>query len=167
MDQFIDTVSLQRVAQLHPLLRLEAEHCLRSLWAKGVRARVTQGLRTMEQQRVLYAMGRTTPGKIVTKAKPGQSYHNYGLALDFCIMLPGGAASFNLQQDANADGSKDWDQVVAEFKAAGWSWGGDWATFKDTPHLEKTFGYSPKQLAAMLKLGETYPDIPLQQSPGA
>jgi hypothetical protein len=42
------------------------------------------GRRTMEEQAALYAKGRTKqPGKIVTKAKPGQSYHNYGLAFDW------------------------------------------------------------------------------------
>ena len=40
------------------------------------------GRRTMEEQAALYAKGRTKPCKIVTKAKPGQSYHNYGLAFD-------------------------------------------------------------------------------------
>ena len=41
------------------------------------------GRRTMEEQAELYAKGRTKGGKIVTKAKPGQSYHNYGLAFDW------------------------------------------------------------------------------------
>ena len=41
------------------------------------------GRRTMEEQAELYAKGRTKAGKIVTKAKPGQSYHNYGLAFDW------------------------------------------------------------------------------------
>jgi len=39
-----------------------------------------QGLRTIEQQDALYAQGRTKPGKVVTNAKGGQSYHNWGLA---------------------------------------------------------------------------------------
>jgi peptidoglycan L-alanyl-D-glutamate endopeptidase CwlK len=41
------------------------------------------GRRTMEEQAALYAKGRTIIGKIVTKAKPGESYHNYGLAFDW------------------------------------------------------------------------------------
>ena len=41
------------------------------------------GRRTMEEQTALYALGRTSPGKVVTKARAGESYHNYGLAFDW------------------------------------------------------------------------------------
>ena len=41
------------------------------------------GRRTMEEQSALYQKGRTSKGKIVTKARPGESYHNYGLAFDW------------------------------------------------------------------------------------
>jgi len=41
------------------------------------------GRRTMEEQAALFAKGRTSKGKIVTKARPGESYHNYGLAFDW------------------------------------------------------------------------------------
>ncbi len=41
------------------------------------------GRRTMEEQSALYQKGRTSRGKIVTKARPGESYHNYGLAFDW------------------------------------------------------------------------------------
>ena len=46
------------------------------------------GMRTMEEQAALYAKGRTTEGKIVTKAKAGQSFHNYGLAFDWVPIKP-------------------------------------------------------------------------------
>ncbi len=41
------------------------------------------GLRSFEEQGQLFAKGRTAPGPIVTRAKPGMSYHNYGLATDW------------------------------------------------------------------------------------
>lgn len=41
------------------------------------------GVRTFEQQESLYAIGRSTPGTPVTKAGPGLSFHNYGLASDW------------------------------------------------------------------------------------
>jgi hypothetical protein len=43
---------------------------------------VTEGHRTYERQRELYAQGRTAPGAIVTQALPGESAHNFGLACD-------------------------------------------------------------------------------------
>ena len=41
------------------------------------------GRRTMEEQTALYSLGRSAPGRIVTKARAGESYHNYGLAFDW------------------------------------------------------------------------------------
>jgi peptidoglycan L-alanyl-D-glutamate endopeptidase CwlK len=50
---------------------------------------ITCTLRPLDEQQRLYDQGRTTPGHIVTNAKPGQSAHNYGLALDFVPMING------------------------------------------------------------------------------
>ena len=50
---------------------------------------VTCTYRSMEDQAVLYAQGRTTPGRIVTNAKSGQSAHNYRLALDVVPLVHG------------------------------------------------------------------------------
>lgn len=52
---------------------------------KGYDLRITQGLRTMAEQQALYNQGRTKPGVIVTNAKPGESYHNFGKAFDVCF----------------------------------------------------------------------------------
>jgi peptidoglycan LD-endopeptidase CwlK len=46
-------------------------------------------LRDLKEQADLYAIGRTRPGKKVTNARPGQSAHNFGLALDFVPMIGG------------------------------------------------------------------------------
>lgn len=95
----------------------------------------------------MYAKGRTKPGKIVTHAKAGGSYHNYGLAIDFCLMLKGGKeVSWDRNKDTDADNKKDWDEVVAAFKHFGWEWGGDWSNFKDYPHFQKTLGFSTADL---------------------
>lgn len=40
------------------------------------------GLRTFDEQTALFQQGRTTPGKIVTNAKAGQSAHNFSIAID-------------------------------------------------------------------------------------
>jgi len=46
------------------------------------------GRRTMEEQAALYAIGRSAPGKVVTKARAGESFHNYGLAFDWVPLKP-------------------------------------------------------------------------------
>lgn len=134
-----DQISLARLGKLHPAIRLEAIEIANSLWQAGVYLRVTHTYRTWEEQAALYSIGRTTPGRIVTKAKPGQSYHNYGLALDFCVLTPQGKVSWDKDADFNADAVSDWLQVVEMYKARGWEWGGDWKNFKDYPHLQKVF----------------------------
>ena len=49
----------------------------------------TWGYRSIEQQNALYAIGRTKPGSIVTKARGGYSWHNYGLAADYAFVING------------------------------------------------------------------------------
>ncbi|SVE43245.1 uncharacterized protein METZ01_LOCUS496099, partial [marine metagenome] len=44
---------------------------------------VVHTLRTYAEQDDLYEQGRTEPGKIVTNARGGKSWHNFGLAIDF------------------------------------------------------------------------------------
>jgi len=144
----MDKITLQRIELLHPALRDEAkeiyaEICER-LTGKAL-CRFSHTLRTFAEQDALYAQGRTTPGKIVTKAKGGQSYHNYALAIDIVLLVDKDgngsyeSASWDTATDFDNDNSPDWDEVVYVFGLYGWEWGGNWK-FKDTPHFQKTFG---------------------------
>src|SRR6202021_3611073 len=47
------------------------------------------GMRTFAESDALYAQGRTEPGPIVTNAPAGESFHNYGLAVDFDMVTNG------------------------------------------------------------------------------
>ncbi|HAF30405.1 MAG TPA: peptidoglycan L-alanyl-D-glutamate endopeptidase [Bacteroidales bacterium] len=142
-----DKISVERIKKLHPKLRNEVIEIYIKILERGVSIRFTDTLRTFTEQNDLYAQGRTKNGKIVTHAKAGESYHNYGLALDFCLLLKEGKeVSWNRNLDMDADNQKDWDEVVAVFKHYGWEWGGDWANFKDYPHFQKTFGFSTSEL---------------------
>lgn len=110
--------------------------------------------RTIAEQNELYAQGRTKPGKIVTNAKGGQSYHNYGLAVDIVLLWDKDGngtfetAVWDTKTDFDGDKKSDWMEIVAIFKRYGWEWGGDWK-FSDPPHFQKTFG---KSIADLLKL---------------
>ena len=55
----------------------------------GIDLIVTCTRRTLAEQAALYAQGRTTPGRIVTNAQPGQSAHNYGCAIDVVPIVNG------------------------------------------------------------------------------
>lgn len=142
MEQF----SIERLQKLHPLLRENALAAYFEAVKKtptGIHPLITQSLRTFNEQADLYAQGRTKPGSIVTYAKAGQSYHNYGLALDFVI----------LENDKpNWKVDENWMIVVDIFKKYGWSWGGSWSgKNKDNPHFEKTFNYNWRELLKKYK----------------
>lgn len=158
-----DTISEQRVNLLHPKVRNEVRALIEkaeTALPKNMAIRIVQGLRTIDEQNALYAQGRTKPGSIVTKAKGGSSYHNYGLAIDFAILTDtDGNGTYNdlswdIKRDNDKDGVADWLEVVKVFEAAGWEWGGKWASLKDYPHLQKTFGYSWRDLLAKYNSGD-------------
>lgn len=149
-----DKISIGRIAKIHPKLRTDCSDILIEIQKRGIDIRITQGLRTIAEQDALYAQGRTTPGKIVTKAKGGSSMHNYGLAVDFCLLHKDGTISWSMTEDLDKDGKKDWMEVVEVFKAHGWTWGGDFKSILDTPHFEKSFSKTIKDLQVLLKEGK-------------
>ena len=103
--------------------------------------------RSIAEQNALYAQGRSKPGPIVTNARGGTSFHNYGLALDFALLLPDGrTVSWDMNRDGDKDKTADWLEVVQEAKKLGFVWGGDWSSFKDYSHLQMTFGLTINQL---------------------
>lgn len=151
-------ISAPRIELLHPLIRKQTARLIENVEtviATNSAIRVVQGYRTFAEQNALYAQGRNGDTRsVVTYSRGGESYHNYGLAIDFAILTDkdGNGSyedlSWDIKRDNNKDGVADWIQVVNAFEAAGWKWGGKWSTFKDYPHLEKTYDLTVKQLFA-------------------
>lgn len=125
-------------------VKFAAQKLIEYSYKAGVEIRLTSGFRSFADQDALYAQGRTKPGSVVTNAKGGHSNHNYSLAIDF-VLVKGGYA---MKADFDGDGIADWLEVVAIAKLFGFSWGGDWKTFKDNPHFEINFGLSITDLLA-------------------
>ncbi|WP_405104515.1 M15 family metallopeptidase [Paenibacillus sp. FSL K6-1217] len=139
--------SAARLSGLHPAVLAAANALIERSYASGIPILITQGLRTMAEQDALYAQGRTKPGAVVTNARGGYSYHNYGMAVDFALLLPNGSSvSWDMSRDGNQNGTRDWMEVVQHAKAIGFEWGGDWTSFKDYPHLQMRFGLSLAEL---------------------
>lgn len=92
---------------------------------------VTQGIRTWPEQDALYAEGRTTPGREVTNAQAGQSWHNYGCAVDVAPFING-------QQPDWDESHPVWARIVALGESLGLRSGVSW---KDEPHFEHTGNY--------------------------
>jgi peptidoglycan L-alanyl-D-glutamate endopeptidase CwlK len=158
-----DKITIQRLAKLHPLLRVEALLIYREVLAVGVQIRITCTMRSFAEQDELYKQGRSKPGPVATQVKGGYSYHNYGLAVDFCLLLKEGKEiSYDRILDSDHDKEADWQEVVAVFKKYGWEWGGDWLKFKDYPHFQKTTGLKVDTLLKMYnsnQLENGYPII--------
>jgi len=161
-----DSISEQRALLLHPALREEAILAIEdaeSNFPANIRVRIVQGLRTKDEQIALYAQGRTKSGKIVTKAQWFQTFHFYGLAVDFGLLYDkdnNGSfeeLSWDTAKDLDKDGIADWNEVVKAFEKHGWEWGGVWRTFKDLPHVQKTFGYKWQTLLAKYNSGDLIP----------
>jgi hypothetical protein len=139
----VDKINAARLAHVAPALQERGLKFIAAAAADGVILQIVQGLRTFAEQDALYAQGRTKPGKRVTNAKGGQSFHNYGLALDLAPIV-NGSVSWN-------------DKLYAPYRkwaaAADLRWGGDWKKFKDMPHVEYLKGHSLAQIQGLYKDG--------------
>lgn len=166
-----DKVSDQRILSLHPNcdIRVVVEkfvnHCYQEL---GIALRVTDGYRDIKTQEDKYAQGRTKPGKIVTRARGGFSFHNYGFAFDVVSIVNG-------QPDYNF---KDWLKIGEAGEMFGLEWGGRWLSDLqkklpqelktraiqngdgfDKPHFQKTYGLTISQCFDQYAHGFKYPVI--------
>lgn len=130
----MDQVTEKRIKLLHPSIRDEIT-CLvdkaNAQLTSHSEIRIVQGLRTFEEQDALYIQRPK-----VTNAKGGQSIHNYGLAIDFALLIDDKEISWDLKKDWDGDKISDWMEVVKVFRDAGYTWGGQWK-FTDNPHFEK------------------------------
>lgn len=132
--------------EIHPIVEERSNQLIQQSAEKGIVIVLTDGFRSAEDQDRLYEKGRSSEGNIVTNAKGGESYHNFGLAVDFAIQVPSGNIIWDMQYDGNGNGVADWMEVVEMAKVLGFEWGGDWVGFKDYPHLEMNFGLTIAQL---------------------
>jgi len=141
VEKTYDSKNDEMITKLHPRMQSLAAKFLNEVYKrKGIKLKIPSsgGLRTFQEQQDLYDKGRTKPGIIVTKAKPGSSYHNYGLAIDV----------YYLKLDGKIDLKTTIKPEIGEIaKEIGLSWGGYWKSFKDFPHFELNLGKTSKLLA--------------------
>ena len=146
----------------------------------GSAFRIVQGLRSMAEQFQDFKKGRRNVSmafsgsayalgsgasienadKVVTYAFSGQSYHNYGLAVDLVVRtvgysVPKGYKS--LKDFYKAIGLDKWA------KSCGLTWGGDWSDFSDVVHFEDRSFSIPKDFTSSFvsATGQTYRFNPL------
>lgn len=112
----------------------KAESTFSSLRKEGLdMGTAPQGsFRSFKDQDDLYAKGRSRPGKRVTNARGGESFHNYGVAADIAFYNQEGGITW----PEGGDYEKLWTRYGEHAKKQGLEWGGDWKSITDRPHIE-------------------------------
>jgi len=146
LDRFDDRTEAN-IATLLLLVQQKAREFMRVCLGSGVPVKIISGNRTYADQAKLYAQGRTQSGNIVTNAKPGQSFHNFGVAFDVGVFDPDYLEESPLYDEAGAIG-----------KSIGFTWGGDWKGRKcDKPHFQYTIGHSLQECRDLMDAGKWPP----------
>ena len=137
-----DPVTEQRLNELDPVTENKARAFINSAETyEGATLRITQGERSYEEQDALFAQGRTTDGDRVTNARGGESYHNFGRAIDVVPLDEGGSPDWSA---GTIDGG--WERLGELGEDQGLDWGGNWNSFQDRPHFEDPRGQSVQEL---------------------
>lgn len=158
----VTEVSRMRIGKLYPGLRPIANRVLQDVFIQTRRKmNVVQGLRSFEDQLAVYSQGRQLQGdtwvvvdrgKIVTNARPGLSWHCYGLAFDCAWM---GADPYLLSED---EGIRDqlWKSYEDVVRSHGMKAGADFHLINgvdDIPHAELTYGLTIAQALELYNHG--------------
>lgn len=120
--------------ELLPVVKDAATRALAKVKAAGIEVLVTCTYRSPQEQAALYAQGRTKPGKRVTNARPGQSFHEYRVAIDLYPLING-------KPDFAGSHVDLWRKIAECFKSEGFEWAYEWKTFKEMPHFQMTQGH--------------------------
>ena len=137
-------INSRKLDDLLPVVKARVEKFIALCDQAGIDLLVTSTYRDNASQSALYAQGRTTPGRVVTNAKAGQSWHNYRCAVDVVPLL-NGKPNWNVKDPI-------WQQIGALGKKAGLEWAGDWKRFKEYAHFQYTGGVTLAQLQAGAKI---------------
>lgn len=81
---------------MNSVVKASTLEMIKRAYKEGIYAQISAGYRSMEEQAALFGQGRfySYKGKNysnlakpkVTNAKPGQSFHNFGVAIDFFLV---------------------------------------------------------------------------------
>lgn len=140
MNQKYTRLNQQRILTLHPLIREKVRQFLSLAKENGIDLLITSAFRSFQEQEKIYQQGRTLPGPIVSWAKPGTSYHNYGLAIDVVPIV---------NNQAIWGSNEIWNSIGRLGKSLGFTWGGDWTKKPDRPHFQMELGYKIADLLTL------------------
>lgn len=112
------------LADLDLVTREKARRLITASTAVGMELFVVHTHRTYAEQDALFEQGRSEPGRIVTNARGGESWHNFRRAIDVAFEDHMGDPKWD---DLTDDEIDDWELLGLMGKKIGLVWGGDWA----------------------------------------
>ena len=133
-------IASRSIDDLLPVVKEKVKKFVALCKGDGIELLITSTDRDNESQNALYAQGRTEPGRVVTNAKGGQSFHNYRCAVDVVPLVNG---------KPDWDGTHPiWAKIGNYGKLAGLEWAGEWTRFKELAHFQYTGGLTLADLRA-------------------
>jgi len=133
-------IASRNIDDLLPVVKEKVKKFVALCKGDGIELLITSTYRDHESQNALYAQGRTEPGRVVTNAKGGQSFHNYRCAVDVVPLVNG---------KPDWDGTHPiWAKIGNYGKLAGLEWAGEWTKFKELAHFQYTGGLTLADLRA-------------------
>ena len=130
-------INSRSLDDLLPLVKQRVEAFIEACKDEDIDLLVTSTYRDLESQRALFEQGRTLPGKIVTNAPAGQSFHNWRCAVDVVPIVNGKCVW---------DDEALWQKIGLIGEHRGLTWAGRWTKFKETAHFQYTGGLTIAQL---------------------
>src|SRR3990167_162077 len=106
------------IDSVYPELLKRIRRITRVMRINGFSIQVVDSYRSFQKQNELYNKGRVCPGAIVTNSQAGESFHNYGLAVDVVFLDKDGRPSWAEKHP--------WSFLGMTGKFQGLEWGGDW-----------------------------------------
>jgi peptidoglycan L-alanyl-D-glutamate endopeptidase CwlK len=142
-----DPRSEGHIAALQVPAQLAARASIGRIKSAGFQVKIISGTRSFAEQNELFKKGRFgNPGPKVTNAKGGFSNHNFGIAWDIGL-FDGGKYLMSAQP---------YEEAALSGKANDLIWGGDWQSFKDTPHYQLRTGLKISEVRERFEKGLPY-----------
>ncbi len=136
-------INSRDVSELLPAVQARVNAFVHACAEQGIEILITSTYRDDECQAALYAQGRAIKGDRVTNAQPGQSMHNWRVAIDVVPLRAGKPVWATTGPDAQL-----WLRIGQLGESVGLEWAGRWKKFREYAHFQYTGGLTLAQLAA-------------------
>lgn len=131
----LNITSLSRLRGVHPDLVRVVLRCADDWKDKDTGFIVTQGVRTLEEQKMLVKKGASK----TLRSRHLKAPNGYAHAVDLAVVLKGAVTWHWPLYERLAKSMK----AAAKKEKVPLEWGGDWKTFKDGPHFQLPWAQYP------------------------